>query len=120
MVQQKRECGFAWRLCFEREKAVRAGSAKIDCGHRLSELGRLLDEAEARIDHERRTDDQHGVGPVQVAEPRVDPVAWNILAEEYDVRLEQTAASSARRNDEGREGRPFEVRIAIGRFRRVK
>ena len=55
-----------------------------------------------------------------MAEGCVDPVARNVLAEEHDVGLEQPAAAAAGRNDEGRKVRPFEVRVAIGRFRCVK
>ena len=118
--QQERERGLARLLHFQRKQRVRPGSAKVDRGHRFSEAGRPLDEAEARIDHERRADDQHGVGFVQMAEGGVDPVARNVLAEEHDVGLEHAAAAAAGRNNEGRKVRAFEVRVAVGRFRCVK
>ena len=81
---------------FSVRRRVGAGSAKIDRGHRFSEARRALDEAEARIDHQRRADDQHGVGFVQMAGGRVDPVAGNVLAEKHDVGLEHAAAARGR------------------------
>src|SRR5689334_79142 len=46
--QQEREGGFARLLRLQREKMVGAGSAKIDCGHRFSEVRGALNKAKAR------------------------------------------------------------------------
>ena len=60
--EQKSQRGFGRLLHLQREQSVGAGPAEIDRGDRLSGGGRHLDEAEARIDHQRGADDQHGVG----------------------------------------------------------
>ncbi len=57
---------------------------------------------------------------VQMAEGRVDPIARHVLAEEHDIRLDEAAAATAGRNDEGRKVGAFEVGVAIRGFRRVE
>src|SRR5271170_2868474 len=118
--EQKGERGLARLLRLQRQEGVGAGSTEIDRGHRFSSAGRPLDEAEARIDHERGADDQHGVGFIEMPRGRIDPVARNVLAEKHHIRLEHAAAAPAGRHVKGREIGAVEVCVAVGRFRCVQ
>ena len=77
-------------------------------------LGRAKREAIAGIDHERRADDEHGVGRVELGEGALDPRARDAFAEEHDVGLQRPAASRARGNHEIREVRALEIGVAVG------
>jgi len=61
-LQEERERRFAAVLDLESQKIVRARPTQIDRSDRNADLGHCLDEPEARINHQGRTHDQHGVG----------------------------------------------------------
>jgi hypothetical protein len=94
---------------------VGAGAAEVDGGDGLAGAGRRLDEAETRIDHQRRADDQHRVGVFEMAHRRLDPVARHVLAEEHDVGLEDAAAMRAGGDGEGRKIDAVEIGVAVRR-----
>jgi len=84
------------------QQIVRARSSEVDGRHR-DPKARCLGKAEAGIDHQRETNDQHGVGDFQVCLSCDDLIARNVFAVEHDIGLEDTAAGCARRYGKRRE-----------------
>src|SRR6266702_859528 len=121
-ARSEQECKrrFATFLDLERQEIVGAGTSEIDRSDRdLPARGRLH-EAEAGVDHQRRTDDQHGVGLLQMTLRGGNDVARHVLAEEHDIGLEGVAAGFASRHPEGREIRVLQIGVAIRRIRGIE
>jgi hypothetical protein len=103
-------------LGLQRQQAVRAGSANVDCGDGFLRIRSGLDEAKAGVHHQRRPDDQHRVSLREVARGGIPPVARNALAEEHDIRLQDASALPAWWDLKGREFASFEVSISVRRL----
>ena len=118
--KQERQRVLAPRLDFQLKQRVGAGSSEIDRGDWLAAGCRALCEAIAGVDHQRRADDQHGVGRIEMSARPLDLLARHVLAEEDDVRLHHPAAVGARRHSEGGKVSRFEIGVAVRRVCRLE
>ena len=115
LPQKKRESVGARSVDLQREQLVGARAAEIDGRDGFAELRHRCDEAVARVHHQRRADDQHGVGVARARRTR----AARAPAARVRRRTRRRASaarrrlrSSARRTPRSRR---LEFRVAVGR-----
>src|SRR5262249_16143123 len=83
----------------ERGVGVGAGDALVDDGDRDAQLDGPDDEPAAGHDHQRRAQDEQGVGPLDQRVGGNDAVRRHGFAEEHDVRLEDPAQAGQALDD---------------------
>ena len=112
--RQRRQRIPAWRLDLQRKQRVSPREPDIDRGNRRASARRPLAKPIARINHQRRADDEHRVRPLQRVRRGGDALARYVFSEEYDVGLEHAAARRTRRHAKKVERIPLEMRVAVG------
>ena len=114
-LQQEGQSRLAGLLNLEGQQLVGPRPTQVHRGDWSTGTGRHLDETEARINHQRRADHQHGVGPAQMVRSSADYVARDGFSKEHDVGLERPFAVWA--NWYGKRGKVacLKIGIAVGR-----
>ena len=114
VARQLLQHGLAVRFHLERGDVVGARHATVDDRDRRPLAHGLSAEAIARVDHQRRPDDEEHAGPGHGVRDLLDARLGDLSAEEHDVRHEQTATVVAVGDAELRERSVVHLRVPVG------
>ncbi len=107
------------RVDAQRCVGIASCGAFVDDGDGHISFAGAAYEAVAGEDGEGGADDEQHVGFVQQGESGFDDGCGYVFAEEYDVRLEDAVAEEAIGNVKIGECAGIEIRVAVGRDRRL-